>query len=97
MKRLILSLLFIVLLASCLEGRKKENVIDENYAIENIKIGMSKKQVFDKIGCPADSVIYRNHEGIFIKIYSYNTNNFFDYSLRITVDSTETVSGVSFD
>jgi hypothetical protein len=95
--RIKIFLIFLVFLfADCSES-KSEKVIDEKYALERIKQGMSYSEVIDLLGQPMDSVSYRNYKEEKITILSYKTNNWFDYRLKITLDSTLVVFEVSLD
>ncbi len=89
-------IIIILLLASC-QNRHKKGCIEESFALENIKKGMTKKEVVEKIGMPKDSIEMYNSENVFRKIYSYDTNNFSGYSLKIIFDDKDIVDDVSMD
>lgn len=91
-----LTILVIIIFNSCLKRPEKKSV-EENFALNNIKKGMTKKEVIRKIGMPIDSVDMYNSENVFLKIYSYDTNNFSGYSLKIIFDDKDIVDDVMMD
>ncbi len=90
-------LIFIILFFVSCQSKSKKEYVDEGYALENIKEGMTRKEVIKKIGMPKDSVEMYNSENVFRKIYSYDTNNFSGYSLKIIFNNKDSVDGINLD
>ncbi len=86
----------IITLFSC-QGKPEKGYIEENFALKNIQKGMTRKEVIEKIGMPKDSVDMYNSESAFRKIYSYETNNFSGYSLKIIFNDKDIVDDISID
>ncbi|MFN3941399.1 MAG: outer membrane protein assembly factor BamE [Flavobacterium sp.] len=82
---------------SCLHYKPKDDFVDENFSLKNIKIGMTKVEVVQIIGAPKDSIEMYNHENVYRKIYVYNTNNFSGYSLNVVFNKEEIVNSVNMD
>lgn len=88
MKKIIVFL--ILLCASCFLD-KGENIVDLKNIDEKIYVGMSKKEVIEKIGIPKDSILSEIIEDG-NNYYIYDTNDFTGYTLKIWFDSENLIS-----
>lgn len=90
------TLIIILLFISC-QNNSQKGFIDQNVAFKIIKVGMTKNEVIKKIGMPLDSIEMYNSDNIFKKVYSYNTNNFSGYSLKIVFDNKNIIEEIYMD
>lgn len=95
--KLILIITSIIIFSSCIRNQPDKGYVDEDFALINIKKGMTRLEVVNKIGLPKDSVIMINHENVYRKIYTYETNNFSGYSLNIVFNSKDIVDMINMD